>query len=262
MRVLRGFPRVWPGLALAAALACPAAALAIQDEIQVYIDDVDEPGEYGLETHVNTTPRGRRTPDYPGDVSPYRGVRLTPEFSRGLVPNVDAGLYLPTTTDADGKLYTGSYKLRLKWIPIRGGEEGGWYLGTNHELGWLTKEFSDTRREYELRVIGGFRARDWLIGANAILGWGLSSGHRGSPDTTIAWKAMHDVSQGIALGAEYYADIGTLAERLPREFQARTLYAIMEIERPKWSVNLGLGHGLTPATDNWTVKAIIGISFN
>jgi len=82
------------------------------------------------------------------------------------------------------------------------------------------------------------------------------------PDVTLAWKAMHDVGQGFALGVEYYNDIGTLANRLPRGQQDRTLYAVMEIERKTWSLNFGVGHGVTPATDNWTAKAIVGISFD
>ena len=249
-----------PGVcALLAALSLPA--FAIQDEIQVYVDDVNEPGEYGLETHINTTPRGRKTPDYGGDVPPYRSLRMTPEFSRGLTQNTDVGLYLPTVLDADGTYHSGSYKLRFKWIPVRG-EDGGWYFGSNHELGWLRPQYSESRREYELRVIGGYRAKDWLVGANAILGWGLTPGYRGSPDTTLAWKAVRNVSHGFALGAEYYQDVGTLAQRLPHDLQARTLYMILEIERPRWGLNFGLGHGLTASTDNWTAKAIVEYSFN
>ena len=73
---------------------------------------------------------------------------------------------------------------------------------------------------------------------------------------------MHDVAQGFALGVEYYDGIGTLANRLLRDQQNRTLYAVMEIERKSWSLNFGVGRGLTSATDDWTVKAIVGISFN
>jgi hypothetical protein len=73
---------------------------------------------------------------------------------------------------------------------------------------------------------------------------------------------MHDVGQGIALGVEYYNDIGTLANRLPREEQNRTLYAVVEVERNSWSLNFGVGRGLTTATDDWTAKAIVGVSFN
>jgi len=53
-------------VALFALLASPAARASLQDEIQVYLDDIDRPGDVGLELHVNTTPSGRSTPDYPG----------------------------------------------------------------------------------------------------------------------------------------------------------------------------------------------------
>lgn len=254
---------LFPALLLGACLCPGLDALAIVDEIQVYIDDLDARGESGLELHLNTTPSGRRTPDYPGDVPPSHGIRITPEFSWGLGHDFDWGLYLPTATDAQRTFHPGGAKLRVKWLPVRGAEgRGGWYFGINNELSDLTKAFSDSRWNDEVRVIGGYRGPDWLIGVNPIFEWGLSPGFRGSPDVTLAWKAMHDVGQGFALGAEYYNDIGTLANRLPREQQNRTLYAVMEIERKSWSLNFGVGRGLTAATDDWTVKAIVGISFN
>ena len=249
-------------LALAAACAAPGA-LAIQDEIQVYTDDLDARGESGVEIHINTTPSGRSTPNYAGDVPPYHGVRFTPEFSWGLGHGFDWGLYLPSTTDADGNYHFGGAKLRVKWLPIRAAEGGsGWYAGVNNELSNLNKAFSDSRWNDELRIMGGYRGASWLIGLNPILEWGLSPGFRGSPDVTLAFKAVHDVVAGFALGVEYYQDIGTLAERLPHDQQARTLYAVMDIERKSWSLNFGVGYGLTPATDDWTVKAIVGIAFD
>jgi len=255
--------------ALIIAVAAAAAALgsgsgfAVVDEIQVYTDDLDKPGESGLELHVNTTPRGRRTPDYPGELPPYRGWRLTPEFSRGLGHDLDWGLYFPSATDEHGKWYLGGAKLRVKWLPVRPTEgESGWYLGINNELSRLTKKFSDSPMSDEVRFIGGYRGRDWLIGMNPILDWALSQGYRGSPEVMLAGKAVHDVSRGIAVGVEYYNGIGTLANRLPRNEQERTLYLVAEIERKSWSLNFGVGHGLTPATDDWTVKAIFGFSFD
>ena len=128
-------------------------------------------------------------------------------------------------------------------------------------FGWLRRTFSDARREYELRVIGGYRTDRWLIGANAILEWGLTPGYTGSPATTYAWKATREVVHGVSLGAEYYLDVGTLARRLPGNEQGRTLYGIVELEHGSWSIHLGLGHGLTPATDNWTAKAIVEFPF-
>ncbi|MGC2520207.1 MAG: hypothetical protein WA373_14010 [Burkholderiales bacterium] len=250
-------------LPLVAGLAPTFDAAAIEDEIQVYTDELNERGERGLELHLNTTPRGRKTPDYAGDLPPYRGLRITPEFSRGLGGNLEAGLYLPMATDADGQLYLGGAKARLKWLPVHGSEEeGGWYFGANTEVSRVTRKFSESPLSAELRVIGGYRARDWLIGMNPIFGWGLSPGHRGSPDFTLAWKAVHKVAPGIALGGEYYDGIGTLGDRLPRDQQDRTLYFVMDFDRKPWVFNLGIGHGLTPASDNWTIKAIFEIPFD
>jgi hypothetical protein len=258
-----------PARALILAVAGMAAmldglpALAIVDEIQVYTDDLDARGESALELHVNTTPRGRNTPDYDGDLPPYHSTRITPEFSRGLGNNLEAGLYFPSAVDAHGNFYLAGIKLRLKWLPVRGGErEGGWYFGANSEISDLSRKYSESRASTELRVIGGYRAKEWLIGMNPIFDWGLSPGHRGSPEVTRAWKAVHKVAQGFWLGGEYYDGIGTLGERLPRDRQERTLYLVADIERKSWSVNIGIGHGLTPATDNWTVKAIFGFSFS
>ena len=84
------------GLAFLVTCLCASPrARAIQDEIQVYTDDLDEKGESGVEIHVNTTPSGRSTPNYEGDVPPHGGVRFTPEFSWGLGHGFDWGLYLP-----------------------------------------------------------------------------------------------------------------------------------------------------------------------
>jgi len=258
-------PRV-PHLVLvlaAAGLAPSFDALAISDEIQVYTDEINERGERGLELHLNTTPRGRRTPDYEGDLPPYRGTRITPEFSWGLGNDLEAGLYLPSATGADGNWYLGGIKPRLKWLPVHGGgEEGGGYFGLNGEFSSLSRKFSDSRLSSELRVILGYRAKDWLIGVNPMFGWGLSPGHRGSPEFTLAWKAAKQIAPGISLGGEYYNGIGKLNARLPRDEQERTLYLVAEIERKAWSLNIGVGHGLTPATDNWTLKAIFGFSFD
>jgi hypothetical protein len=245
----------------ALALACADAA-AIIDEIQVYTDEVDARGESGMELHLNTTPRGRKTPDYDGDLPPYRGLRITPELSWGLGNDMDWGLYFPSAIDKDGNWYLGGGKLRFKWMPVHGSEEeGGWYAGANIELSRLTRKFSESPWSTELRLIAGYRARDWLVGVNPIFEWALSKGYRGSPDVELAWKAVRRVAGPLMLGVEYYNGLGTLRERLPRAEQDRTLYLVTEYESKSWSLNFGIGHGLDAASDSWTVKAIVGVAF-
>lgn len=249
-------------IAGAAATLGSGSGFAIVDEIQVYTDDLDKAGESGLEVHVNTTPSGRKTPNYDGDLPPDHGWRVTPELSWGLGHDFDWGVYFPSASDENGKWYLGGVKLRVKWLPVRPAEGGsGWYFGINNELSRVTKKFSESPLSDEVRFIGGYRGGHWLIGVNPILDWALSEGYRGSPEVTLAWKAVHDVARGIAVGLEYYNGIGTLANRLPRDEQESTLFLVADIERKSWSLNFGVGRGLTPATDDWTVKAILGFSF-
>lgn len=249
-------------LALLAGLLASFCAAAATDEIQVYTDEINAVGERGLEVHVNTTPRGRRTPDYEGEIPPWHGLRVTPEFSWGLTRTLEAGLYLPGMRDADGNFYLGGAKVRLKWLPLRGGEEGGWYFGVNGEISNLTKKFSDSRAGFEMRVFAGYRGSNWLIGVNPIFDWALSPGQRDSrPDTTYAWKAARDIAPGVALGLEYYRGVGRLGRALPFDQQDHTVYLTLDLERKPWSFNIGIGRGVTAAADDWTLKTIIETPF-
>jgi len=256
--------RFWTVRITLAALAfCTAQAHAINDEIQVYTDDINKPGEFGLELHMNTTPAGRSTPDYPGDSIPRHGFRLTPEFSYGLTKDFEAGMYLPTVRDADGSFSASGVKLRLKWLPVKPAEDNpGWYAGVNFELARVDKRYSDSPMTSEMRMIGGYRADKWLLGINPILSWDLSPGYRnGGPDAVLGFKAAHDVREGIALGVEYYSGIGKLNHPLPHSLQEHTIYAVMDFDRKPFVFNVGVGRGLTGATDQWTVKAIFDIPF-
>ena len=248
---------------IAALLLGMAPAHAINDEIQVYTEDINEPGQFGLELHMNTTPAGRSTPDYPGDSIPRHGFRLTPEFSYGINKDFEAGMYLPTVRDADGSFSASGVKLRLKWLPLKPAEDNpGWYAGVNWEVARIDKRYSDSPMTTEVRTIIGYRADKWLLGVNPILSWDLSPGYRnGGPDMVLGFKGVHDVAEGIALGLEYYSGIGKLAHPMPHSLQEHTIYAVMDFDRKPFDFNVGVGRGLTGATDQWTVKAIFNVPF-
>ena len=114
----------------------------------------------------------------------------------------------------------------------------------------------------EVRTIIGYRADKWLLGVNPILSWDLSPGFRnGGPDMVLGFKGAHDVAEGIALGLEYYSGIGKLNHPMPHSLQEHTIYAVMDFDRKPFDFNLGIGRGLTGATDQWTVKAIFNVPF-
>jgi hypothetical protein len=253
-----------PDIAFAAllALALPARA-ELSDEIQVYTDDINAPGEFGLELHLNATPRGRRTPNYPGEVVPDRGVRLTPEFSWGLSHDWEAGLYLPASRDASGNTQLAGAKLRLKWLPVRAQEGAtGWFAGANGELSRLKRQFSQSRTTFELRLMGGWRSPEWLLAVNPVFGWNLSDGMRSATaDVSVGAKVARTLASGVAAGFEYYSDLGTTHELLPAGQRAQVLYIALDARIRGWDFNAGIGRGLTHAADRTTLKAIVGIPF-
>jgi hypothetical protein len=249
--------------ALALALSGSTAHAVLPDEIQVYTDDINAPGEFGMELHVNTTPRGRRTPEFAGEVTPNHGLRVTPELSWGLTPAVEAGLYLPYTRDAEGRVLFGGPKARLKWLPLRPEEdEAGWFAGLNWEYSRLSRNFEPETRRLELRPIVGWKNHDWLLAANPVLDWPLNGPQRGGrPDFSPSLKVARTVAQGTALGFEYYTELGRLGRPLPRAERAQTLYFALDTVRTPVPLHFAIGRGLADAADKWTVKAIFEFSF-
>ena len=239
-------------LFVVAAVFCSARAYgALPDEIQVYADDIEKPGEHGLELHVNTTPSGRSRPDYAGEVTPQHGLRITPELSWGLVPDVDWGLYLPFVRSGEGTDYFAGPRFRLKWMPLRGNP--GYFAGVNGELSFVERRFEEARRTAEIRPIIGYRSADWLLSFNPVVGTDLAGPRKGTLTFAPALKVARNVGSRYALGAEYYADLGRLSHFAPSSEQSRTLYFVVDTEK----VNFGIGRGLNGATDRWTLKSII-----
>jgi len=239
------------------------ARAALPDEIQVYTDDINAPGEFGVELHVNTTPRGRRVPEFPDEVTPHHGLRVTPEFSWGLTRTLEAGFYLPYARDAGGRVLFGGPKARLKWLPLRPKEdEAGWFAGLNGEYSWLSRNFEPETRRFELRPIIGWKNSDWLLAANPVLSWPLNGPERGGrPGFNPSAKVARTVAPGIALGFEYYTELGRLGRPAPRAERPQTLFFAVETERTPIPLHFGIGRGLNDAADKWTVKAILEFTF-
>jgi hypothetical protein len=240
--------------------AAPLSAVMI-DEIQVYTDDINAPGKFGLELHANTTVQGRSAPDYPGEITPQHGLRLTPEFSYGLSHDFEAGLYLPMERTGGGANDLAGVKIRLKWLPVQPDEKGGgWFVGMNGELSHLEQRFEASQWGFELRTMAGYRAATWLLAANPVLGWDMSGpGKSSRPEAEMQLKAAWEIVRGVSFGPEYYADFGRLGRALPSAAQDHSLYAAFDIDLKPWVFNVGLGRGLTSAADGWTLKFIFEI---
>jgi hypothetical protein len=232
----------------------------LPDEIQVYADDINAPGEFHLELHLNTTPSGRSAPAYPGEITPAHGIRLTPEFSYGLTPDLEAGLYLPTLRASGGSLYLAGAKLRMKWLPIHPHEGGGAFAGLNVELSQVAARFDRDRRTMEARPMLGWRSAGWLIAFNPTFDFALAGPDRSQPpDFSPSIKVARTVTDWAALGLEYYSDLGPISDIKPCGQQTRSLFVAIDVDRKPWVFNFGVGRGFGPDSDAWTVKAIFEI---
>jgi hypothetical protein len=249
--------RIRLAVLLPALLACATARADLQDEIQVYDDAINAPGETGLELHANTTLRGQPGAAQPPGAPGLHALRLTPEFSLGWSPSLEFGAYLPSVTDSRGPRVAG-LKLRLKYLPLRpqGGE--GSFGGVNIELSRLGQRYSEVRSSAEARFIAGYRTGDWLLAVNPTLGFGLSDGQRGhSPDLQIGTRLARALSADWALGIEHYAGLGTVGHLAPWSAQDQRLFLTLDRTSRRWGFNLGLGRGFSPGADRWTLKSIV-----
>lgn len=246
-------------LSLLVTAACPA--LAAPDEIQVYTEELDEPGEFGLELHLNYVTRGRRQASYPGEMASEHRLQATPEFSYGISKSLEAGLYLPVALGADHKLYGNGVRFRLKYIAPRD-SDSGFYWGLNGEYGYSAHRVSESHMGLEIRPIIGYRDDQWQISFNPILDTDLSTNVSRQPKFEPAFKVTHRVIEGLNAGLEYYGEYGPLRHPLPSSERTHYLYGVMDVDLKGFDVNFGVGHGVKNADDKWVVKAIIAFPFN
>jgi len=250
-------------VAFAAFVLLPAAAHAAPEEIQVYIDDMDEPGEIGLDTHINYVATGESTrADYPGAEDSLKRLRITPEFSYGLTRHLEAGLYLPLSTiDRDGHFNFGGVKARLKYIAHPHGNADLWY-GVNFEIGHVDRRLDINPWNAEVKGMLGARTGKWLLALNTNVDF-VVSGPQPAPATLeLASKVSYSISKRVALGFEGYNGVGELKNLGHFGSSEQAVYATADIGLGKWDLNLGVGRGFGANPDKLVVKAIIGVPIN
>lgn len=248
-------------LALVVALFAAFSVFAAADEIQVYTEEMDDPGKLGLELHLNFVPKGRKEASYPGEMASQHRLQVTPEFSYGLTRNLEAGLYLPLALGADGNLYGNGARLRLKFIAPR--EVGAhFFWGLNGEYGYSAKRISQSSLGLEIRPMIGYRDEHWLLSFNPILNTDLNGPGDKKVQFEPALKVTHRVAGETHAGFEYYGEYGPLEHLLPESQRTHYLYGVIDTEMKGFDLNFGIGRGLKNAEDQWIIKAIIAIPFD
>ena len=236
-------------------------AHAAPDEIQVYTEELDAPGESGVELHLNQVPSGRTKPTYPGESQSAHRLQVTPEFSYGLTRTLEAGLYLPVAVGPDTGLVDNGIRFRLKFIAPRPPTQK-FFWGLNGELGWYARRTSESRRAMEFRPIIGWRDQGWLVSFNPILDVELSGGQSHKPSFDPALKIARAIRGDTMLGVEYYSEFGPLGDFHPARERPTYVYAVIDTAIAAGvDLNFGIGRGSRGAEDRWVLKAIVSMAF-
>ncbi len=246
--------------ALAICVVRGADALAAPDEIQVYTEELNAPGKFGLEQHVNYVIKGTQTPDYPGQMTTNHVAQVTSEFSYGITRDLEAGLYLPLAFAPGGNTFFNGLRVRLKYIAPRRDDENLFY-GINVEVGRNSSRISDSISTMELKPIIGYRDAQWLFSFNPNLNMGFVAKVSHQPNLEPALKLTHSMDEGVRGGFEYYGVYGSLSHLLPSNQREHTLFAVVDVDRSGFDFNFGIGRGFVNAVDTWVMKGIFAIPF-
>ncbi len=241
------------------ALLLPSAALAVEDEIQVYNAEIAQPGQWTLQQHLNYTIDGRKQPDFPGGFIPNHTLNGTPELAYGVTDWYELGWYAPFTVDQSGQFVADGFKLRQLFVSPNAGKRDVFY-GINFEFSYSTPKFSQTKYGMEIRPIIGFRKGDYEFIINPIVDVGI--GRNGDVEFTPAARLARKFGEDLAFGLEYYSNLGPFGAFPSFNEQQHTIFGVVDFKVARFDVNFGLGYGLTGGSDRLVAKMIVGTDLN
>ena len=242
------------GAVLSTALGQPARAA---DEIQVYNAGIAAVGQFTIQQHLNYTALGLKDPPFPGGLVSNHAINGTPEFAYGVTDWWEVGLYLPFAIQ-DQQFLSNAFKLRTLFVAPNA-DKRDFFYGINLEFSNTTPKFSQTRFTLEVRPIIGVRNAEYELIFNPIVDAGF--GKLGELDFAPAARLARKVGQDTFLGLEYYGDFGEIGNFAKLADQQHTLFVVTDFKLGVLDVNFGVGYGLTPASDRWVIKTILGYAF-
>lgn len=240
-------------LALTMAIATPA--LAAPEEIEVYRNELNAPGEWALETNQSYVFSGSDEHE-PGELASVGRYRLTPEIAYGLSPHWEVGI-LAMTTVRNGEFDAHGLKSRIRYIAPHA--ETGAYWGANLEVGWTDHHLDAKPWSAELRGIWGYEGKTWVVSFNPTLEMAAGQGAAEPVALELQTKIGRRFGEKLIFGLESYNDFGPVQRFSAFGQESQMVYATADFELKHGDLNLGLGHGLNSASDGWAVKAVWGL---
>jgi hypothetical protein len=249
-------------LATAALMTGASAARAADPfEIQVYDGTANPPGVFGIENHLNYWATGWRASN-PPEVPLNGQFHSTYEFSYGMTPFWELGAYVQFALRTDDSVFDwAGAKLRSKFVTPEGWSPH-WRLGVNLEVAYLPSRYDASQWGTEVRPIVAWHDPDWLFAVNPIFDQAL-----GPPDASLgpSFQPCAKVARTVgpvALGLEWYATFGPGIAFVPDSKQLQQIFEVVDLLAvDRLELNVGVGEGLTQASEGLVFKAILGYTF-
>lgn len=247
-------------LFISACITFPQISLAQTDEIQVYDAAINSPGQFNLVWHNNYTLNGRREPDFLGGVVPDHSLNGVPEWAYGVTDWLELGAYVPlySVTNDGRQFLLNGVKLRALFV-VPHAHDLGFFYGVNFELSYNSLHWESTRFSGEIRPIIGGR-----IGAvDLIFNPIIDTSFKGSQalDFAPAVRVAYNFSQTWAGALEHYSDFGRIHDFNAPPDQQQTLFAVVDYNGNPNSIEFGVGHGFTAASDKAIIKLMVTHNF-
>lgn len=243
-------------------LGAATCAFAQTDEIQVYDANIADPGVWNLMVHTNYTPIGRKTGDFVGSIIPDHSVNGAVEWAYGVKPWFEQGLYMPVwspySKDRGGSL--NGFKIRELFVRPDA-DKHTFFYGVNFEFSVNYLYWEPRHVSSEVRPIVGLHLKRFDIIYNPIMDT-LYRGGFGSLEYVPATRFAYHLSDKWAAALEEYSDFGPLRNFDPVHDQFHEIWGVVDHEGKTYSIETGLGVGVTGGSDKLTFKFMIARDLN
>lgn len=246
-------------LFVSAFITFPQISLAQTDEIQVYDAMINSPGQMNLVWHNNYTPNGRQQPGFPGGTVPNHTLNGVPEWAYGVTDWLELGTYLPLySITNDGRFQLNGVKLRALFV-VPHAHDRRFFYGINFELSYNSLHWESTRFSGEIRPIIGGRVGPVDIIFNPILDTSFKGINE--LDFAPAERVAYNFSQVWAGALELYSDFGRIRNFEAPADQQQRLFVVVDYYGNPNSIEFGVGHGFTAASDKTIIKMMMTHNF-
>lgn len=253
----------WMAALCVVLLATSAGRASAQNlfEVQVFPDEILKRGETEVEFHSVVMPSGTRLPDRMLDRSSH--VHLSFELSHGWSDRFETGVFLETSPSIDDEhaAFTG-FHFRPKYR-FSEWQRFPFHVSVSAEYAFV-KQPGDLafRQALALTPIFERHLRAFELSLNPAFEFALNGPDAGdSPVFEPSAKAASRVSSTVWVGVEYYAETGPIKHFEPLAEQHHLLFPTVDVRSPSgWDLNVGVGRGLTGASEHWVLKLIVGRS--